>query len=103
MISSPSLGAATLLQDARRPVLPQPDFNQAQADNNLALRIPTPVFGLGLIETISDATILKSFAATAASRAALGIRGSPNRSGNDGTITRFGWKAQNKSVIAVRR
>lgn len=80
-------------------VLPQPDFNQAQADNNLALRIPTPVFGLGLIETISDATILKSFEATAVSRAALGIRGSPNRSGNDGTITRFGWKAQNKSGL----
>ncbi len=27
-----------------------------------------------------------------------GIAGSPNTSGNDGTITRFGWKAQNKSV-----
>jgi CxxC motif-containing protein (DUF1111 family) len=80
-------------------VLPQPDFNQAQADNNLALRIPTPVFGSGLIETISDATILQSFADTAASRAALGIRGSPNRSGNDTTITRFGWKAQNKSLL----
>jgi CxxC motif-containing protein (DUF1111 family) len=80
-------------------VLPQPDFNQAQADNNLALRIPTPVFGLGLIESISDATILKSFEATALSRAAFGIRGSPNRSGNDGTITRFGWKAQNKSGL----
>jgi CxxC motif-containing protein (DUF1111 family) len=23
----------------------------------------------------------------------------PNRSGNDGTITRFGWKAQNKSIM----
>jgi CxxC motif-containing protein (DUF1111 family) len=80
-------------------LLPQPDFNQAQADNNLTLRIPTPVFGLGLIETISDATILNSFASTAAARAALGIRGSPNRSGNDGTITRFGWKAQNKSGL----
>jgi CxxC motif-containing protein (DUF1111 family) len=80
-------------------VLPQPDFNQAQADNNLTLRIPTPVFGLGLIETISDYTILHSFALTAPLRAALGIRGSPNRSGNDGTITRFGWKAQNKSGL----
>ena len=28
----------------------------------------------------------------------LGITGHPNRSGNDGTITRFGWKAQNKSI-----
>jgi hypothetical protein len=80
-------------------VLPQPDFNQAQADNNLALRIPTPMFGLGLIETISDYTILHSFALTAPLRAPLGILGSPNRSGNDGTITRFGWKAQNKSGL----
>jgi CxxC motif-containing protein (DUF1111 family) len=80
-------------------VLPQPDFNTAAADNNLTLRIPTPVFGLGLIEMISDATILNSFAKTASSRAPLGIRGSPNRSGNDGTITRFGWKAQNKSLL----
>jgi CxxC motif-containing protein (DUF1111 family) len=28
----------------------------------------------------------------------LGIAGRPNTSGNDGTITRFGWKAQNKSL-----
>src|SRR5207344_2445935 len=30
--------------------------------------------------------------------ASLGITGHPNRSGNDGTIGRFGWKAQNKSI-----
>jgi CxxC motif-containing protein (DUF1111 family) len=29
----------------------------------------------------------------------LGIHGSFNPSGNDGTITRFGWKAQNKSLL----
>jgi len=29
----------------------------------------------------------------------LGIHGHPNVSGNDGTITRFGWKAQNKSLL----
>ena len=29
----------------------------------------------------------------------MGIGGKPNRSGNDGTITRFGWKAQNKSLL----
>src|SRR3989449_11211002 len=26
------------------------------------------------------------------------VNGRPNTSGNDGTITRFGWKAQNKSL-----
>jgi CxxC motif-containing protein (DUF1111 family) len=30
---------------------------------------------------------------------ALGIGGRENRNGNDGTITRFGWKAQNKSLV----
>src|SRR6202035_5277120 len=60
--------------------------------------IPTPTFGLGLVEGIQDATILKNSAATAELRGRLGIGGIPNRSGNDGTITRFGWKAQNKSL-----
>jgi CxxC motif-containing protein (DUF1111 family) len=36
--------------------------------------------------------------ASASQKSALGISGHPNRSGNDGTITRFGWKAQNKSL-----
>ena len=27
------------------------------------------------------------------------ISGRENRNGNDGTITRFGWKAQNKSLL----
>ena len=29
----------------------------------------------------------------------MGITGTFNRNGNDGTITRFGWKAQNKSLL----
>ena len=37
--------------------------------------------------------------ANAAAKLALGITGHANRSGNDGTITRFGWKAQNKSLL----
>ena len=56
------------------------------------------MLGLGLIDSIQDREILSRFNATASQRAALGIAGHPNRSGNDGTITRFGWKAQNKSL-----
>ncbi len=78
--------------------LPPTDFETQYRQGNLSFRIPLQTFGLGLIEAIQDSTILSSSAATAAARAALGIGGIPNRSGNDGTISRFGWKAQNKSI-----
>ena len=86
-------------QDAQGSVYPQPDFNGAQAQNNLSLRIPTPAFGAGLIETIDDATILANMRTNSAAKRGLGILGHPNRSGNDGSNTRFGWKAQNKSLL----
>jgi Di-haem oxidoreductase, putative peroxidase len=70
---------------------------QLQA-GNLSFRIPLQMLGLGLIDSIQDREILRRFNATADQRSGLGIAGHPNRSGNDGTITRFGWKAQNKSI-----
>jgi len=76
----------------------QPDFAAELAKGNLSFRIPLQMTGLGLIESIQDREILAHHAATANQRLALGIAGHPNRSGNDGTITRFGWKAQNKSI-----
>jgi CxxC motif-containing protein (DUF1111 family) len=79
-------------------MLPQPDFETQYRNGNLSFRIPLQLFGLGLIEAIQDATILNNSGSTASLRAPLGIGGMPNRSGNDGTITRFGWKAQNKSL-----
>jgi len=78
--------------------LTQPDFETELKAGNLAFRIPLQMTGLGLIESIQDRQILAQHDATASLRAPLGIRGHPNRSGNDGTVTRFGWKAQNKSV-----
>ena len=74
---------------------------------NIIFRIPTPVFGAGLIEAIPDSVILANVQANATQKSALGISGHPNshlsgnvnRSANDGTITRFGWKAQNKSLL----
>src|SRR5271170_2166409 len=77
----------------------QPDFATALAQNNVIFRIPTPVFGAGMVEDISDTAILANAAANANAKAQLGIAGVPNHSGNDGTITRFGWKAQNKSLL----
>jgi CxxC motif-containing protein (DUF1111 family) len=85
-------------QDAEGCVMPQPNFEQANKLGNIIFRIPTPVFGAGLIEGIPDATILANMAANSSLKQQLGISGHPNYSGNDGTITRFGWKAQNKSL-----
>jgi len=76
--------------------LPQPNFSAAQAANDIVFRIPTPVFGAGLIENLDDSTLLINQAANLVNH--FGISGTFNRSGNDGTITRFGWKAQNKSL-----
>src|SRR5882672_11379692 len=77
----------------------QPNFAAELARNNVVFRIPTPVFGLGLVENVSDGTLEASLAANAQQKRALGISGRFNRNGNDGTIARFGWKAQNKSLL----
>ena len=79
--------------------LAQPNFAQQLAFGNVIFRIPTPVFGLGLVESTPDAALRANLAATQAARSQLGIGGAFNTSGNDGTITRFGWKAQNKSLL----
>jgi CxxC motif-containing protein (DUF1111 family) len=79
--------------------LAQPNFAQQVSANNVIFRIPTPTFGLGLVENTPDATLQTNLAATQSARSKLGIGGTFNTSGNDGTITRFGWKAQNKSVL----
>jgi CxxC motif-containing protein (DUF1111 family) len=114
--------------DAHGCELAQQPFKSAWNKGNVSLRIPTPLFGLGLIEAISDSTIaanslerMKALALTpnpyqtqgsgslrvgdrVKMYERLGIVGRPgrgreNRSGNDSTITRFGWKAQNKSLL----
>ena len=101
-------------KDAPSCQIAQPNFLPAgnaltgQGGNpNIIFRIPTPLFGVGLIEAISDSTILANMNTNSGQKAQLGISGHPNahisgtanRSANDGTITRFGWKAQNKSLL----
>lgn len=96
--------------DAAGCSIKQPDFEQAANMGNLVFRIPTPVFGGGLIESIPESTILAQANSQTEVKHRMGIGGRPNRSfggvisgspntsGNDGTVTRFGWKAQNKSL-----
>ena len=92
--------------------LAQPDFAKALANGNVIFRIPTPLFGAGLMEQVPDSAILANQAANQTTKRALGIRGRANfqvagraitgqgnKNGNDGTISRFGWKAQNKSLL----
>jgi CxxC motif-containing protein (DUF1111 family) len=100
--------------DAGRCSIVQPSFLPAGdaltglgGNPNIIFRIPTPTFGGGLIEAIPDAAILANLAADTERKKPLGIgghanahlSGNANRSANDGTITRFGWKAQNKSLL----
>jgi CxxC motif-containing protein (DUF1111 family) len=85
--------------DATGCTLAQPDFATALSTNDVIFRTPTPLFGLGLVEATSDATLQANLTATQSARAAMKIEGVFNTSGNDGTITRFGWKAQNKSLL----
>jgi CxxC motif-containing protein (DUF1111 family) len=82
--------------DAGSCSLTQPSFAAAQAANNIIFRIPTPVFGAGLIENLDDSTLLSNQKKNLSNN--FGISGTFNHNGNDGTITRFGWKAQNKSL-----
>lgn len=92
--------------------LAQPDFEKELARHNVIFRIPTPVFGAGLIEQIPDRAILANQAEDLQKKQALkiggranivlaghAISGQANNNGNDGTVARFGWKAQNKSLL----
>ena len=84
--------------DAAGCTMPQPNYEQMQQLGNLVFRIPTPVFGAGLIENIAEARIVANMNSDHTLKQQLGISGHPNVNGNDGSITRFGWKAQNKSL-----
>jgi CxxC motif-containing protein (DUF1111 family) len=101
-------------------MLQQPDFAAELARKNVIFRIPTPLFGAGLIEEIPDQAIVDNLnnpvdqpekrrmhvvgrvnVVVSGNTRTEQVRsqGEPNRNGNDGTIARFGWKAQNKSLL----
>jgi CxxC motif-containing protein (DUF1111 family) len=74
--------------------LAQPTF----APGTFSLRATSPIFGDGLVENTPDETLIA--AQNSSLMTALGItRGTFNRAA-DGTIARFGWKAQTKSLLA---
>jgi hypothetical protein len=77
----------------------QVDFERQIRNRNIVFRIPTPTFGAGLIEHVPGAALVANLNSQSSIKKALGISGRLNRNGNDGTITRFGWKAQNQSLL----
>ena len=77
----------------------QENFNAQFQRGNVSLRIPTPTYGTGLMEQIPDTTLTANLAANAGQKQALGIAGHLNTNPNDGRISRFGWKAQNVSLL----
>lgn len=100
-VRSPSQGGGVIdlftitgRSDAHGCNIAQPTF-----PSDIIFRIPTPTFGLGLVENTPDRNLENDVAALSDSRTMLGISGHFNHTGNDGTITRFGWKAQNKSLL----
>lgn len=80
----------------------QVDFQTQENNNNLVFRIPIPTFGDGFVENTPEpvlqgaANAAKTEAGTSFGAINFGVF---NLSGNDQTITRFGWKAQNKSLL----
>jgi cytochrome c553 len=84
--------------DAPNCTATQPDFASEQAANNLIFRQTTPLFGEGLMEIVQNADILANMTANQAAKQALGINGHPSIA-PDGSISRFGWKAQGRSLI----
>jgi CxxC motif-containing protein (DUF1111 family) len=82
--------------DAYTCAVEQPDFSDTA---NLSFRIPTPVFGAGLIDNIPDSVILANRTAHAPQKLRLGIGGEPNMD-STGAVGKFGWTAQHPSLMA---
>ncbi len=87
--------------DAHGCTITQPDFVTAAQTNNLVLRQVTPTYGDGLIEVVRNLDIINNMNSNLTQKQGLGITGHPNYSGNDGSIQRFGWKAQVRSALLM--
>ena len=77
----------------------QEDFETQVRNRNIIFRIPTPVFGAGLIEKITDTTILNNLNSNSPTKSELRDHRSRQPQRQRRHITRFGWKAQNPSLL----
>jgi hypothetical protein len=74
---------------------PNPSNPTTNSANSISFRIPISTAGDGLVEEVTDQALIANLAS---SQTQFNTGGTFNISGNDGTITRFGWKAQDKSL-----
>jgi len=87
--------------DARGCSLAQPNFSQAQSQNNLATRRPIETFGDGLIEIIQNNSITSQATSECANQATTGVCGVPSVDLHTGDVNRLGWKAQWRGLIVA--
>jgi CxxC motif-containing protein (DUF1111 family) len=73
-----------------------PPSRRQRRRTNVIFRIPTAIFGGGLIENLDDSTLLKNRLINLENH--FGIAGTFKHNGSDGTIARFGWKVEDKSL-----
>jgi len=92
-------GRVDFSDDASGCTAVQENFNQQYSNGNLALRVPSPMFGGGLLQAVSDSALKANLAANAQAKTQAGIAGRFNINPNGGSIMRFGWKAQIPSLL----
>jgi len=76
-----------------------PIIQESFDTTNIIFRIPTPVFGAGLIEKIPDGQIRANQNNDSDRKQKFGINGIVQTQGNSGNrLGRFGWKAQHANL-----
>jgi len=76
----------------------QPNF---AGETGVVYRQPLPTFGDGYIDFIENKDILNVLNSNLPLKNSLGIIGMASMNGDDGSVNRFGWKAQWRAILPV--
>jgi len=74
----------------------QPNFSQ---ETGLVFRQPLPTFGDGYLDFIENRDIINNLNSNLPLKTSLGIGGVASMNGDDGSVNRFGWKAQWRAIL----
>ncbi len=81
--------------------LAQPNFSQAQSDNDLVFRRPIETFGDGLIEIVENGVITAQATAECSNQAQTGVCGTVSVDPHNGDVNRLGWKGQWRGLMTA--